>query len=44
MQIICFHNPTEANGFLSNWYSSCFKIEGDSKGYDQIKILAEDFI
>ena len=26
MQIICFHNPTEENGFLSNWYSSCFKI------------------
>lgn len=26
MQIICFHNPTEENGFLSNWYLSCFKI------------------
>ena len=24
MQIICFHNPNEENGYLSNWYSSCF--------------------
>ena len=24
MQIICFHNPKEENGYLSNWYSSYF--------------------
>ena len=24
MQIICFHNPNEENGYLSNWYSSYF--------------------
>lgn len=26
MQIICFHNPNENNGYLSNWYPSEFKI------------------
>lgn len=25
-RIICFHNPDEENGYLSNWYSSCFKV------------------
>lgn len=25
--IICFHNPSEANGYLSNWYLSQFSIE-----------------
>ncbi|MDE7365092.1 MAG: NADAR family protein [Ruminococcus sp.] len=29
--IICFHNPKEINGFLSNWYSSRFK---DEKGVE----------
>lgn len=24
MQIICFHNPDEENGYLSNWYHSHF--------------------
>ena len=24
MQIICFHNPNEENGYLSNWYMSPF--------------------
>lgn len=24
MQIICFHNPDEENGYLSNWYLSHF--------------------
>lgn len=24
MKIICFHNPDEENGYLSNWYSSSF--------------------
>lgn len=26
MNIICFHNPEEENGFLSNWYLSDFKV------------------
>lgn len=25
--IICFHNPQEENGYLSNWFESSFKIE-----------------
>lgn len=28
MQIICFHNPNEENGYLSNWFPSCFMIDG----------------
>ena len=27
MEIICFHNPDEENGFLSNWYLSEFIID-----------------
>lgn len=26
-EIICFHNPNEENGYLSNWYLSDFQIE-----------------
>ncbi len=26
--VICFHNPDEANGYLSNWYLSDFEIDG----------------
>ena len=26
MNIICFHNPEEENGLLSNWYLSDFKV------------------
>ena len=26
--IICFHNPDEENGYLSNWYLSNFKSDG----------------
>lgn len=26
MNIICFHNPNEENGYLSNWYLSSFMI------------------
>lgn len=26
MNIICFHNPEEANGYLSNWYHSDFRV------------------
>lgn len=25
--IICFHNPQEENGYLSNWFESLFKID-----------------
>lgn len=28
MKIICFHNPDEENGFLSNWYLSPFIMSG----------------
>ena len=28
MQIICFHNPYEENGYLSNWYSVQFSVNG----------------
>lgn len=27
MNIICFHNPSEDNGYLSNWYLSDFIID-----------------
>lgn len=27
-KIICFHNPDEENGYLSNWYLSEFQIAG----------------
>ena len=26
--IICFHNPDEVNGYLSNWYLSDFEMNG----------------
>ena len=26
--MICFHNPEEENGYLSNWYLSDFTVEG----------------
>ena len=28
MHIVCFHNPTEENGYLSNWYPSRFVMHG----------------
>lgn len=30
MKIICFHNPEEENGYLSNWYISDFCVGGIS--------------
>lgn len=27
MEIICFHNPDEENGYLSNWYPSYFTVD-----------------
>ena len=27
MSVICFHNPDEKNGYLSNWYLSTFTVE-----------------
>lgn len=27
-RIICFHNPDEENGYLSNWYPSHFTLDG----------------
>lgn len=29
-KIICFHNPDEVNGYLSNWYLSDFTMSGVS--------------
>lgn len=26
MDVICFHNPDEENGYLSNWYPSAFVV------------------
>lgn len=28
MTVVCFHNPNEENGYLSNWYSSPFSVNG----------------
>ena len=28
MRVICFHNPDEENGYLSNWYPSPFTYRG----------------
>lgn len=28
MAVICFHNPDEGNGYLSNWYPSPFTLDG----------------
>ena len=28
MNIVCFHNPNEENGYLSNWYLSRFTADG----------------
>lgn len=28
MNVICFHNPDEENGYLSNWYLSDFIVDG----------------
>lgn len=27
MSVICFHNPNEKNGYLSNWYPSPFTVD-----------------
>ena len=27
MNVICFHNPDEENGYLSNWYPSSFTVD-----------------
>lgn len=28
MTVVCFHNPDEENGYLSNWYASSFTVGG----------------
>ncbi|MCM1273424.1 MAG: NADAR family protein [Clostridium sp.] len=28
MKVVCFHNPNEENGYLSNWYLSAFAVGG----------------
>ena len=27
-EVVCFHNPEEVNGYLSNWFLSDFEIDG----------------
>lgn len=27
-RVVCFHNPNEENGYLSNWYLSDFQMDG----------------
>lgn len=47
MKIICFHNPDEENGYLSNWYHSDFSVNGiDYSSMEQLQatgnaVLAE---
>lgn len=28
MNVLCFHNPYEENGYLSNWYKVSFNVDG----------------
>lgn len=28
MRLLCFHNPDDENGYLSNWYPSAFTVKG----------------
>ncbi len=35
IKVICFHNPDEINGYLSNWYLSDFRI--DNIGYSSME-------
>ena len=28
IKVVCFHNPDEINGYLSNWYLSEFTVDG----------------
>lgn len=28
MTVVCFHNPNEENGYLSNWYPCRFTVDG----------------
>ncbi len=35
MGVVCFHNPDEENGFLSNWYKSVF--ESDNQKYSSME-------
>lgn len=30
MNVVCFHGEDEENGYLSNWYSSPFALDGVS--------------
>lgn len=27
-EVVCFHNPDEINGYLSNWYLTDFEVDG----------------
>ena len=42
MQIVCFHNPNEENGYLSNWYLSPFTVNGiDFSSMEQYMMYAK---
>ena len=42
MEMNCFHNPDEENGYLSNWYLSEFSADGEKyyiNGFDDKETL-----
>ena len=48
---ICFHNPDEENGYLSNWYCSEFEIKGTTFSsmeqymmYSKAKVFGDEAI
>ena len=41
-EIICFHNPGEPNGYLSNWYPSVFRLGGVEYASMEQYILFQD--
>ena len=44
MNIICFHNPDEENGYLSNWYGCTFKVNGILfSSMEQFMMYMKDF-
>ena len=49
MKVVCFHNPEEENGYLSNWYLSEFTLNGhlfssveQAMMYAKAKCFADD--
>ena len=43
MKIVCFHNPNEENGYLSNWYTSEFTVNDvDFSSMEQYMMYKKD--